>query len=138
MPPPRLTPSKCRQVYMIFKQLHEPTLDADLFVRRLLPELERTSPEQLAARRIAHRQTIERENEQRERARQAYLAKQASHHLFAAAAPVETLARAAAAPPAAPPSLAPSAAHAAQTSEKETVPRPRAVRAKPGTHLRRG
>lgn len=48
------------QVYLVFKQLHRPTLDCDLFVRRLLIELHSISDTRLAALRAACRPEIVR------------------------------------------------------------------------------
>ncbi|KAL1524141.1 hypothetical protein AB1Y20_019050 [Prymnesium parvum] len=80
-----LTASGMEQVYMLFKQLHEATLDCDAFVRRTLAELKTISDERVATLRAAHRPAIELENQAREQAQDEYLRRKAEKDKAAAA-----------------------------------------------------
>lgn len=63
-------------MYTTLKNAHEVTLDADILVRRLLPELRAIPAERLERLRSLHRQAVVKEDEEREAARRSRAAAQ--------------------------------------------------------------
>jgi hypothetical protein len=66
------------QIYMSLKDVHAASLNSDVFVRWLLPELREIDAPRLERLRSVHLRAVLRENEQREAARRAYAAKDAA------------------------------------------------------------